>query len=282
MPSVPARMVLVPIILTAAGLAGCVADAPTATPSPSTPAISPRARATTWVTVTATAPTPRKTVWVTATATAAGSSAASSVAPAPSGPVLAALRALPVKGKAAKTGYSRALFGQAYTDADRNGCDTRNDALRRDLSAVVIKEGTRGCVVLSGELVDPYTGRQVPYLRGKRSRVDFEHVVALENAWETGAQGWDEQKRTAFANDPLNVLMAGSESNRGKGSRDASGWLPPAKDFRCSYVARQVSVKAAYSLWVTTTEREAMERVLATCPGHPLPGPAQVAFPSLP
>lgn len=282
MASAPARMALVPLTLSAAALAGCAAGVPTATPSPTTPVVSPEARATTWVTVTVAAPEPRKTVWVTATATAPESSTASSVTPTPTGSALAALRRLPVKEKAAKTGYSRALFGQAYADADRNGCDTRNDALRRDLSVVVIKEGTRGCVVLSGELVDPYTGQQVPYLHGKRSRVDFEHVVALENAWETGAQGWDEQKRTSFANDPLNVLMAGSESNRGKGSRDASGWLPPSKGFRCSYVARQVSVKAAYSLWVTTAERDAMERVLATCPGHPLPGPAQVAFPALP
>ncbi len=87
------------------------------------------------------------------------------VTPGP-GSVLALLETLPVKGRAPKTGYSREAFGQAWADTDRNGCDTRNDILRRDLPGAVIKPGTNGCVVLSGKLADPYTAQIIMFVRG--------------------------------------------------------------------------------------------------------------------
>jgi len=148
---------------------------------------------------------------------------------------------------------------------------TRDDVLRRDLTNVQIKAGTGGCAVSSGDLADPYTGLQVHYVRGGASEVDIDHVVAEADAWRTGAAGWTVTRRTAVANDPLNLLAVGASVNRGKGDADAAEWLPPNTGFRCAYVARQVAVKARYTLWVTPAEKSAMGQVLATCPAQPLP-----------
>lgn len=164
------------------------------------------------------------------------------------------------------TGYARERFGPAWLDADRNGCDTRNDVLRRHLSDQVIDPATRGCVVLTGRLVDPYTATTIDFVRGDGFLVDVDHVVAMGNAWATGAARWGVRKRAAFANDPLNLLPVDASANRQKGDGDAATWLPSNRAFRCAYVARQVSVKAKYGLWVTPAERSAMEHVLDACP----------------
>jgi Protein of unknown function (DUF1524)/Excalibur calcium-binding domain len=168
------------------------------------------------------------------------------------------------------TGYSRDEFGPAWTDTDRNGCDTRNDILRRDLTRLTLKSDTRGCKVLRGVLQDPYTGRRIVFVEGGASEVDIDHVVALDNAWVTGAARWPYAKQIALANDPLNLLAVDSSANRQKGDGDAATWLPSNKRFRCAYVARQVSVKKKYGLYVTRPEKDAMERVLSQCPRQPL------------
>lgn len=180
------------------------------------------------------------------------------------------IAALAVKGRAPRTGYDRALFGQAWADVDRNGCDTRNDVLRRDLAEVEIREGTQGCLVESGILPDRYSGERVPFLRGE-GLVEIDHVVPLADAWQKGAQQWSPEQREAFANDPLNLLATKTSLNQQKRAGDAATWLPPNAAFRCAYVARQGAVKARYGVWVTEAERAAMLRVLATCPGEPLP-----------
>lgn len=190
-----------------------------------------------------------------------------SAAGGPQGSAAALLAGLPVKGRAALTGYRRELFGQTWADVDRNGCDTRNDILRRDLAAQRIRPGTGGCVVLSGTLADPYGGTAVAFARGGADDVEIDHVVALADAWVTGAQGWTPQRRVAFANDPANLLAVSAGQNRSKGESDAASWLPPNKAFRCGYVARQVTVKAKYGLWVTRAERAALAAVLGSCPG---------------
>jgi hypothetical protein len=171
------------------------------------------------------------------------------------------------------TGYDRALFGQAWSDVDRNGCDTRNDILRRDLTAYTLKAGTNGCVVLRGTLHDPYTGRTIAFVRGPgtSTAVQIDHVVALGDAWQKGAQRWTQARRTAFANDPLNLLAVDGPTNQRKGDGDAATWLPPLRSSRCGYAARQIAVKARYGLWVTAAERDALVRVLQACPGQPLP-----------
>jgi Protein of unknown function (DUF1524) len=202
--------------------------------------------------------------------------------PAPASPAtttaLSGLATLPVKGRAPLTGYSRAQFGPAWTDDvtvtdGHNGCDTRNDILRRDLTDIVIKPGTHGCTVASGLLHDPYTNTVITFIRGIKTStvVQIDHVVALGDAWQTGAQQLSLAVRTNMANDPLELLAVSGPTNEQKGDADAASWLPPNNAFRCSYVAIQVAVKIRYQLWVTPAEHEAAESVLATCPTQPLP-----------
>ncbi|GAA1713645.1 hypothetical protein GCM10009793_09220 [Brachybacterium phenoliresistens] len=181
---------------------------------------------------------------------------------------LGVLTTLTVQARGDASGYDRDLFGWRE-DTDRNGCDTRNDILRRDLSDIVLKRGTQGCVVLTGTLSpSPYSGEEIGFDREAGSTVDIDHVVSLSDAWQTGASGWDEATRHAFANDPVNLLAVESSLNQQKGDGDAATWLPPNTDFRCEYVSRQVAVKAAYGLWVKPAEKEAIERVLSDCTGQ--------------
>ncbi len=179
-----------------------------------------------------------------------------------------ALEALPVKGKAPKTGYARTQFGNGW---ERRGlCDMRNIILNRDLSNVVLGDE---CKVLSGKLNDPYTGAEIMFVRGADTsdRVQIDHVVALSNAWQTGAQQLGLETRMALANDPLELLAVDGPANQQKSDGDAATWLPSNRQFRCQYVARQVAVKTKYSLWVTQAEHDAIERVLGACPGQLLP-----------
>ncbi|MGY5885376.1 GmrSD restriction endonuclease domain-containing protein [Modestobacter lacusdianchii] len=192
----------------------------------------------------------------------------------------AVLATLPVKGRAPTTGYDRDEFGATWADVDRNGCDTRNDVLARDLVDEVFRPGTQDCVVETGALADPYTGTTIAFEKGDGSSVDIDHVVALSNGWQTGAFAWDEARRTAFANDPLNLLAVDYAANRQKGDGDAATWLPGNRGFRCTYVARQVAVKASYGLWVTQAEHDAIARVLESCPGEPVPVAGGSAEPS--
>lgn len=172
------------------------------------------------------------------------------------------LAKLEVKGRAPKTGYTRDEFYKNWPNID--GCDARNVILKRDLTDVKLD----GCLVLSGVLNDPYTGQVIEFRRGAgtSSAVQIDHVVALSDAWQKGAQYMDKSVRKAMASDPLNLLAVDGPANMQKGDGDAATWLPPNKAFRCQYVARQVSVKYKYILWVTGAEKEAMEKVLEKCP----------------
>ena len=192
------------------------------------------------------------------------------VRPVPGGSALEVLATLPVKGRAPGNNYERSAFGQAWLDVDRTGCDTRNDILRRDLAAASFTEGSR-CRIGAGSFREPYTGRSIEFRRGAESSkaVQIDHVVALGDAWQKGAQQLTAVQRQHLANDPLNLIAADGQANQDKGASDAASWLPPNKAFRCHYVARQISVKAAYGLWVTAAEKDAMKRVLDACPGQP-------------
>jgi hypothetical protein len=196
-----------------------------------------------------------------------------SAAAQPAGDAAAALAQLPVKGRAPRTGYDREQFGPAWKDVDRNGCDQRNDVLARDLVDETFRAGTNNCIVLTGTLHDPYTGTTIAFQRGQTTSddVQIDHVVALSNAWQTGAQQLDPATRELFGNDPLNLLATDGPTNQAKGDGDAATWLPPNRGAWCGYVARQVAVKAKWGLWVTAAERDAINRVLGDCPGEPLP-----------
>ena len=181
---------------------------------------------------------------------------------------MAALSLLSVKGRAPMTGYDRDRFGPAWLDADRNGCDTRNDILGQYLRAVTLEDN--GCVVAAGSYEDPYTGSRIDYWHGDGVLIDIDHIVSLGNAWATGAFAWPIEKRAAFANDPLNLLPTDAGANRQKGDGDAATWLPANNSYWCEYVSRQVAVKAKYDLWVTPPEEAAIQRVLAPCDGQAL------------
>lgn len=185
------------------------------------------------------------------------------------GSALEALGQLSVKGRAPKTDYAREQFGAGWASVGE--CDMRQYILARDMQNETLDHD--GCTVLTGRLPDPYTGAFITFNRGPSTSddVQIDHVVALSNAWQTGAQQLDEGRRAEFANDPLNLLAVDGRTNQQKSDGDAATWLPPNKYYRCQFVARQVAVKQKYSLWVTEAERGAIAGVLGDCPDQRLP-----------
>jgi hypothetical protein len=183
---------------------------------------------------------------------------------------IAALDKLAIKGRAPKTGYTRAQFGDSWEQVGQ--CDVRNHILKRDMTDVKTMSDT-DCTVLSGILDDPYTGKKISFVRGKdtSSDVQIDHVVALSDAWQKGAQQLSRELRIQLANDPLELLAVDGPANQQKSDGDAATWLPSNKPYRCRYVARQIAVKLKYALWVTQAEHDAIENVLSTCPGQLLP-----------
>lgn len=185
-----------------------------------------------------------------------------------SGAAADALNQLAVKGRAPKTGYARTQFGNGWRVTGL--CDTRNIILHRDMPDATVDDK---CHVTKGTLNDPYTGKVIVFTRGDTtsSAVQIDHVVALGDAWQKGAQQLTISDRENLANDPLELLAVDGPANQNKSDADAATWLPPNKPFRCQYVARQIAVKAKYKLWVTSAEKDAMSGVLTTCPGQTLP-----------
>ena len=203
-----------------------------------------------------------------------GPSVSFAATPAPSNPkvspVIGVLNRLAVKGRAPKTGYDRDLFGDGWGSI--GSCDTRNFILQRDLTNITWRSGET-CIVATGILKDPYTGKVISFKRGVGTSlaVQIDHVVAVSDAWQKGAQQWSYTTRVKFYNDPLNLLAVDGPTNGQKSDSDAASWLPPNKGIRCHYVARQVAVKAKYKLWVTSAEKTAITNVLKSCPNQQLP-----------
>lgn len=181
------------------------------------------------------------------------------------------LETLAVKGRAPKTGYDRNSFG-GWADLDNDSCHTRDEILMRDLQSVTFDPEEK-CQVQTGTFIDPYSGTRIDFLqgRGTSNLVQIDHVVAVSDAWQKGAFKWGSNTKISFYNDPLNLLAVQGRLNSQKGDGDAATWLPPLKSYRCPYVARQIAVKAKYSIWITTAEKAAMKSILAKCPGQLLP-----------
>ena len=180
------------------------------------------------------------------------------------------LKDLQVRGWDRTSDFRRSQFGEAWSDDvnvefGHNGCNTRDDILRRDLKDLVVRPFT--CFAQSGTLIDPYTGAAIAFVRGPQTSnsVEIDHVVALADAWYKGARAWDAQRRLDFANDPRNLLAVSPQANFDKAFRDAASWLPPNQAFRCDFVARQIEVKTVYGLWLSAKEKRAMADVLARC-----------------
>ena len=177
------------------------------------------------------------------------------------------LSSLRVAGRAPMTGYNRTeKYGPAWKDVDHNGCDTRNDILKRDLKKIVYLKNSK-CTVYRGILNDPYTGKTINFIRGVRTSlaVQIDHVVPLADSWQKGAQKWTQEKRELFANDPINLMAVDGPTNSAKGAGDAATWLPPMKSYRCTYIKKQIDVKYKYGVWITKAEKTALEKILSKC-----------------
>jgi len=184
----------------------------------------------------------------------------------------AALAGLAVAEKTSLEGYERGcgegescVFGPAWADVDRNGCDQRNDVLHRDLTEVQVRDGTQGCVVIAGVLDDPYTGAVLPFVKADAALVPIDHVVPLAAAWVQGAAEWAPEQRALFANDVANLIATTRAENSAKGDATADEWVPPDPTYGCSYATVVVTVKHTYALAVTPEEAAALEGLLATC-----------------
>ena len=164
------------------------------------------------------------------------------------------------------SGYKRTEhFGEAWLDIDNNGCDTRNDILARDLTNITVDNR---CRVTTGTLNDPYTGATINFKRGQGTsdKVQIDHIVALNEAWGSGANQWSQEQRIAFANDPANLIAADGPSNTSKGAKDAAQWaVPDNPAFTCTYLTRQVILKNHYQLTVDKAEYAALNDGLASC-----------------
>lgn len=179
-------------------------------------------------------------------------------------------RRLPVTGWDGRSDFRRGAFGEPWSDdvnveLGYNGCNTRDDVLRRDLVDLIVRPGT--CYAQSGLLHDPYGGATIAFTRGPDTSdaVQIDHLVSLSDAWYRGARDWDPQRRLDFANDPRNLLAVDGKANFDKAFRNAASWLPPNVAFRCEFVARQVEVKTVYGLAVSAKEKDAMIAVLTGC-----------------
>ena len=218
---------------------------------------------------------------------------------------LEALPELPEDAPAAQSwaegGSRTGWFGEAWTDIDGDGCDTRNEILARDLTdtdfsradGIQPREDGRGqgagvcpdATVWAGVLHDPYTGRRITFTRGQgtSAAVQIDHVVPLNYLYAHGAWQWDERTRLLVANDPLNLIAVDGEANQAKGAcgpescpvgstetgswrpTGPGGWWPANASYRCTYARRFVSVAAVYRLGLPQTDKEALSTTLNSC-----------------
>lgn len=179
-----------------------------------------------------------------------------------------ALNALSTSDGYGAPSYDRDLFGDRWADVDRNGCDTRNDILGRDLATPSFKPGTRDCKVLTGTLIDPYSGASVEFVSGQSTSVlvQIDHMVALAWAWRQGAYAWTPEQRELFANNPRNLRAASEAMNQSKSDAGPSRWLPPAPELQCRFVMEWASVVVDYNLTITPADQHAALEVLRSCP----------------
>lgn len=170
--------------------------------------------------------------------------------------------------------YRRAAFGDAWDDANlapggRNGCDTRNDILERDLTDKTYVE-TRQCrrAVARGTLRDPYTNASISFVRGNRvgASVQIDHIVPLAYAWDMGARGWSDALRKRFANDPANLLAVAGQANQDKGDLPPGQWMPPNAAFRCQYAMQFIAVLRGYGLRVDAPSAAQLRDAAGGCP----------------
>lgn len=182
------------------------------------------------------------------------------------------LNRLEIKGRAPKTGYNREAFYQNWPLID--GCSLRQRIIKRELNGSALESSDNNCDIIAGEYDEPYTGKHLVFTTKDQisKQIQIDHVVALSDAWQKGAQYKTPEIRYQIATDPLNLLAVDAKANQQKSDGDAATWLPKNKKFRCQYIARQIAVKFKYGLWVTQAEHDAMTNILTKCPNQPAPG----------
>jgi hypothetical protein len=171
--------------------------------------------------------------------------------------------------------YSRDAFGSGWTDPDHNGCDARQDAIR---AATTNRVTASPCKITQADIRDRYTGRTYP--AANPSAFDIDHVVALHDAWNSGAYTWTRARRVAFANDPADLVLTTASANRSKGDQDPSEWAPlpcapvsatcaprSLDNGPCWYARTYRAIKLRWRLHTTPAQRSAIRRTLATCTG---------------
>lgn len=170
--------------------------------------------------------------------------------------------------------YRRGAFGDAWEDDNdapggRNGCDTRNDILNRDLEDKIYV-ATRRCpqAVAGGTLRDPYTNATIAFVRGNRvgASVQIDHLVPLAFAWDMGARDWTEPMRIRFANDPANLLAVAGGANQDKGDQPPGDWMPPNAAFWCQYAVAFIAVVRGYGLPVDEASAHRLRDASSDCP----------------
>jgi hypothetical protein len=207
------------------------------------------------------------------------------------------LEKLPVKDVDFRQKYDRkADFGDGWLDIDNNGCDTRNDILKRDMLAYdknqqIKYKDNKNCKIESGSLYDPYTNsiKQFQYGTKTSSDVQVDHMVALKDAWLTGAQDWDYNKRVQYANSPDVLISSDGKTNMAKGDGNCAGpswnltvgtcdiwdnptiskvflvWQIPNYSWVCDYESKLVEIRQKWGLFVTSGQKQTYGKVLDTC-----------------
>lgn len=175
------------------------------------------------------------------------------------------LCALKVRKDAGPDGYQRDLFGAGWMDPDGNGCDTRADILARDFQSPRFGNSAKPCRLTGGTFHDPYTGKTMQFETPPGRKVQIDHVVALGNAWKSGAWAWTKAQREAYANDPSVLLAADGPANQQKSDASADAWMPSNRNFRCAYARQQIDIKYRWNLTVTAPEKAALLSALAKC-----------------
>ncbi|MCP9274105.1 HNH endonuclease family protein [Mycolicibacterium arenosum] len=189
---------------------------------------------------------------------------------APSGEIGQLLTRIPVVPALPNvSGYDRScspgrgcVFGPAWKDVERTGCDTRNRVLADQLRRVEFKPGTGDCKVVSGLLDDPYSGTTIPFTSADPRAVEIDHVFALGRAWDAGAAAWPVDKRVLFANDTENLLAVSGDLNQSKSDSGPGTWLPPNASFACPFVMRYLRVAAKWQLRISADDRAV---AMSTC-----------------
>ncbi len=179
-------------------------------------------------------------------------------------------------------GYVRDLFDYP-ADLDGDGCDTRSEVLQVE-SITAAQVDSFGCTVVQGDWISLYDG----LTSSNPGEFEIDHVVALKEAWDSGAWGWNGLALVAYANDlsdQRGLRAVSMTTNRSKGDRDPSNWLPPSPAAVCTYIDDWVSVKARWGLSMDQSEYGRIRNLLngpclgwRMAPLEPLP----VSAPSIP